>query len=302
MRYVLLLTAILISVGPQAAEMCKNNEISAITVGTGSPRYNEQRSRPANLISYQGQKILVDMGLGTERRLQQLSLNPGDIDAMLFTHHHVDHNGEFTHLLIQSLVRNGVKTVFGPSGTQRLTEFLLDFYDEDLRYRLSKHPKKQQRTASVASRDLSDSEEFDLIGLNVKTAKVNHSIETLAYRFNSPSGSVVISGDLTYSDSLVKLAKGVDVLIVDSGALRAAGTKRKKTAKKNSRSKKNRTHTPAHAQLDEVAAMAQKANVKTLVLSHIGVPNIDEAKIRALVKTHFQGKIVIARDNLQLCI
>ena len=46
---------------------------------------------------------------------------------------------------------------------------------------------------------------------------MNHTIATAAYRFDAGGRSIVVSGDLTYSALLSKLAKGADYLIIDSG-------------------------------------------------------------------------------------
>ena len=59
-------------------------------------------------------------------------------------------------------------------------------------------------------------------GITVKTAAVNHSLETIAYRFEKDGKSVVLSGDLYYSESLVGLARNADILILDGGAVASA--------------------------------------------------------------------------------
>ena len=75
-----------------------------IIVGSGAPRRNTIpiRSSPSALIRYQGQFFLVDMGNGTQDRLDELGLIPRQIDGLLLTHHHLDHNEEFGPLLMHS--------------------------------------------------------------------------------------------------------------------------------------------------------------------------------------------------------
>ncbi len=68
--------------------------------------------------------------------------------------------------------------------------------------------------------DSKGGEEFNLGDVSVKTAQVNHTIHTLAYRFEHENfGSIVISGDLSYSPSLVELARNADILVIDSGGM-----------------------------------------------------------------------------------
>jgi len=52
-------------------------------------------------------------------------------------------------------------------------------------------------------------------GTKVTSALVDHETvaPAFAYRFDTPGRSIVISGDTRYSDTLVALAKGADLLI-----------------------------------------------------------------------------------------
>ena len=53
-------------------------------------------------------------------------------------------------------------------------------------------------------------------GLAVKTAPTNHTEGSLAYRLEAESRSLVYSGDTDESDSLVALARGADLLVLEA--------------------------------------------------------------------------------------
>jgi len=63
--------------------------------------------------------------------------------ALLFTHHHLDHNEEFVPLFILSLLGKNKFLIVGPPNTKKYVSVNFDLYKEDISYRLSK--SKQQR-------------------------------------------------------------------------------------------------------------------------------------------------------------
>jgi ribonuclease BN (tRNA processing enzyme) len=115
---------------------------------------------------------------------------------------------------------------------------------------------------------------------------------SFGYRFDAGKHSIVISGDTRPSENLVRFAQGADILVHEAYV-------RKSSAPDDpDRWSIYKYHTSAK----EAGAIAEKAKVKTLVLTHLipaGAPDqefLDEAK-----KT-FSGKIIVGRDltNLRL--
>jgi ribonuclease BN (tRNA processing enzyme) len=178
-------------------------------------------------------------------------------------------------------------------------------------------------------RDLSGGEKFSVGAATVTTAHVNHTIHTLAYRFALGGRSIVISGDLAYSESLVELARGADVLVMDSGTLPSpaggapaggargggagarggagpAGVGRGGRAGRAGRggaaagAAQQGSQERAHPTLAEVASMASQAGVKCLVLSHINQPAVDEAATATALRAGFSGKVVVGQDLMSV--
>jgi len=60
-----------------------------------------------------------------------------DIETLMFTHHHLDHNEEFIPLFIKTyFLRIGNIKIIGPPRTREYCELNAKFYDQDIDYRM----------------------------------------------------------------------------------------------------------------------------------------------------------------------
>lgn len=268
-------------------------EFSVVIIGSGSPQHDPKRAGPSAMIQYRGQYFLVDAGNGTQARLYELGVSLRDIPAILLTHHHLDHTEEFIPLLVYRLLRGRDVDVIGPPGTEKCVGFARDFYAEDMAYRMSRRGRAIEDAGKPVVREVKGGERFDLGGMKIATAKVNHTIHTVAYRFDADGKSIVISGDTTYSDGLIELSRDADVLVLDSGAsiVRQGAERRSDGAGQ---------HNEAHASLQEICNMVRNAHAKKVVLTHIAPGDVDEAAtIRALGES-CKAEVIVGRDLLEI--
>jgi len=263
------------------------SELTAVIIGSGSPVYNSQRSGPSVLIRYNDVNILVDMGNGTIANLDKAGFAVGDINALLFTHHHYDHNEEMIPIFIQKYVSGNSFLVAGPENTQLFITSILALYSEDITYRTSR--SQQSKTGTYEVKELSGNDTFEYKGITITTAAVKHSITTIAYRFEAGGRSIVISGDTAYSDTLIDLAKNTDVLIIDSGSL-MNNEDRTTTVKKNT----------AHSSLDELIKMVSASQANKIVLTHFTKRTIDENLITDNINSRYKGTVIFATDLLEI--
>jgi ribonuclease BN (tRNA processing enzyme) len=144
---------------------------------------------------------------------------------------------------------------------------------------------------------------LDANGVTITAVLVQHApvFPALAYRFDTPSGSVVFSGDTGPCDNVVRLATGADILVhevIDLDALlgRLAALPNFATV----RSQLARSHTP----YDEVGDIAKRAGVRTLVLSHLvpGEGAHTPEEWESLVRPHFDGELICGVDLDELSI
>jgi ribonuclease BN (tRNA processing enzyme) len=134
-------------------------------------------------------------------------------------------------------------------------------------------------------------------GVTITATLVQHApvFPALAYRFDTPSGSVVFSGDTGPCDNVVRLAQGADVLVhevIDLDAL--LGRLSKLPNHETVRRQLATSHTP----YDRVGDIATRAGVRTLVLSHLvpGEGSHSPEEWEALVRPHFAGDVVCGVD------
>ena len=137
-------------------------------------------------------------------------------------------------------------------------------------------------------------------GVTVTATLVQHPpvFPALAYRFDTPHGSVVFSGDTTPCDNVVRLAQGADILVHEVVDIEAIlGRISLLSNFEVVRAQFARAHTQVH----EVAHVAARAGVSTLVLSHLvpgegsHTPEEWEALARAGAP-EFTGEIVCGVD------
>ncbi|GLS92331.1 hypothetical protein GCM10007916_34020 [Psychromonas marina] len=276
-------------------------QLTATIIGSGSPVFNENRASAGVLVSVGDTKILVDMGNGTQANLNKLGIRIRDLSGLFFTHHHLDHNEEFVPIFIQSLMGGNKFTVVGPPNTVKLSETNLVLYEEDIAYRLGKTKRTIEGTRTFFdARDLTGGESFTVGDINISTLEVPHAIHTVAYRFDYDDQSVVITGDLTYSEALPAFAKNADYMIIDSGGMIMKDARNRKKNSKNSpqngQKKSKNPRTPAHLNLDDSSSIAQQAKVKNLIYTHFNSTLVDTEASLEEIRKIYSGNVVFAED------
>jgi len=137
----------------------------------------------------------------------------------------------------------------------------------------------------------------DDFGVRITASLAQHApvFPALSYRFDTPSGSVVFSGDTGPCDNVARLARGADVLVhevidVDSIARRVAKLPNRDAIVSHL--------TSSHTSPEDAGRIAARCGVRTLVLSHL-VPGDDEfteEEWEARARPYFDGEIVCGVD------
>ncbi|WP_299011720.1 MBL fold metallo-hydrolase [uncultured Shewanella sp.] len=284
---------------------------NATIIGSGAPQYNPHRASASVLITAGKDKLLLDMGNGTQANLAKIGIQAQDLNAIMFTHHHLDHDEEFAPIFIGALLGRHTFTIMGPPKTKQLVDMDLDFYTQDIDYRLSRQNRRlSERKGAFTIKELKGGESFLFEGIRISTLKVPHSIYTLAYRFDYQGQSIVVTGDLTYTDKLAHFAQNADVMIIDSGGMIMSHNKNSQghnphqvnAAPSASQNKdKQRTNKiKAHLNLAESSRIAKNANVKTLVYTHFVPGIINKAASLAIIRQQYQGKVIFGKDLLKI--
>ena len=260
------------------------------------------RSAPANAIVVDGDVYVIDCGNGVARQAALAGLDLRRLRAVFLTHHHSDHNVD-AGTLLQLAWTAGLDRpvqIFGPPPLRAMMDAFLSFAEVDVRTRIA-----DEGRPDFAS--LLQIVEIDAGGtvlqnerVTVRAALVEHPPlkPAFALRFETPKRSIVFSGDTAPCDALVDLARGADVLVHEVMHGEAIG----EIIARLSNASRLREHLMAsHTLLEDVGAVAGRAGVKTLVLTHF-VPSegIADQVWRAGAARRFQGEIIVGSDLLWL--
>ncbi|MFN7930277.1 MAG: MBL fold metallo-hydrolase [Blastocatellia bacterium] len=298
------------------ASLLTDGQMHVVLCGTGSPLPDATRASACTAILAGGQMVLIDVGPGSWRKLAVANLPQQALSAVLLTHFHSDHIGELGEATTQSWIagRKQPLNVYGPPGVERVVAGFAQAYAQDVEYRVAHHSEQQMsRAAANAVAQVvklkSDDEAalvFEKDGLKVMAFKVVHDPVKPAYgyRLEYKGRVVVVSGDTAKSENLAKHATGADLLIHDVLAKNvlemAAGNFEKQGDAR--RAKLARDITSYHANPLEVAEIAAKAKVETLIFTHlVPAPNnplIEQAFTRGVSEV-FKGTVVLGKDGLR---
>ena len=140
-------------------------------------------------------------------------------------------------------------------------------------------------------------------GVRVTAILVQHApvFPALAYRFDTPSGSVVFSGDTGPCDNLVRLAQGADYLVHEVIDVDFIANLVKNLPNRDNIIKHL---TESHTSPEDSGRIARLSGVKTLVLSHLvpGDSEIPESVWEARASAEFDGEVVCGVDLDQFAL
>jgi ribonuclease Z len=188
-------------------------------LGTGAPPPVLDRFGPSTLIEVGAEKFIFDAGRGAMQRLHQLQIPFAAITGMFLTHHHSDHVVGFTDLWLTGWIgrpwgkRQVPLKVWGPEGTQQMMEYLPKAFFVDIRVRRKSYTLEGGK---LEAEEIREGVVYDHQGVTVSTFEVDHGGEELpafGYRVDCRSHSVVLSGDTTFNENLIRHAQGADLLV-----------------------------------------------------------------------------------------
>ena len=126
--------------------------------------------------------------------------------------------------------------------------------------------------------------------------------DNFAFRFETPGGGVVFSGDTAYNPALADFARGADVLVHE--ALYEPGVDALVARVPNADTLKKHLM-DSHTTTEDVGRVAARASPKLLVLSHFvpgDMPSITDETWLEGVWRHFTGRVVVGRDLMEISL
>ncbi len=269
-------------------------KISLQVLGSGGPEMGDKRASSGYIVWINGKsRVLVDFGGGASLRFEEAGAKIADLDVILLTHLHIDHTADLPALLKASFFSDRRKDLplFGPEENAYMPstenfikrlfknntgawEYMGDYLDGSASFQLKAHTVRAAKSIKTIYRKGK---------LSIETVSVHHGpIPALAYRVNAGKQSITFSGDMNGNlHTLEKLAKGTDILVAHNAVPKGA-----KGAGAN-----------LHMTPVTIGQIAQKAHVKSLVLSHRMLRTLGrESETKREIRKNYKGSVKFAND------
>ena len=209
------------ALGSASSNLPKEDALSAAVCGSRSPIPSPGRAETCILISAGEDLFVVDIGDGSNDNLRSWNINFRNIEAVLITHLHSDHIADLPGLHQNAWVigeRSSKLKVFGPEGVDQFTQGIEMAYAHDYVFRNEHHGDliAPLQFAGFDTRviDLNNPVIFDNGELKITAFRVVHEpIEpALGFKFEYKGRSIVITGDTSYTQSVIDNSMNADVL------------------------------------------------------------------------------------------
>jgi ribonuclease Z len=282
----------------------------AVVLGSGKPEPTIHRSGPAGAIVANATPYIIDAGEGVWRAIARAatahdgklaaSFAPPRLTRIFLTHLHSDHTvGLPAFLLLPWTCGCDAEThVYGPIGTKRLVESILDAYAADIAERVHGPEGKDD----IGWRAVAH--EIEAPGLvhedeNVSIRAFPHVhggfAQNFGYRVETGDRTFAWAGDGVASEAFREAIRGIDVLCSDAAPVAESGNPAPWRGY-------DRRPPPAdiwHIRTDVLGSMAREAGVRQLVIHH--EQNYSRPyDVDALAKEAsqaFGGPVISARDG-----
>ena len=268
-----------------------------VLLGTkGGPSPSPYRAPASVAIVTGGRLYLVDCPNGVAGQLAKAAIRLDQLSQVFVTHNHSDHVLDSGSLLVLAW-GSGLKspvTVHGPPPLRQIVDRSLAASSYDIAVRIKEEARPPLLPLIQVHERTAAGLVYEDTRIRVTSATVDHYTvkPAFAYRFDTPSRSIVVSGDTTYSENLVRLARGADLLIHEAmylpGVHQLAGD--------NASLKQHLLR--SHSTTEQVGLIAARAGVKKLVLSHLvpAFPSITDDMWLEGVRKNFRGEAVVGYD------
>jgi ribonuclease BN (tRNA processing enzyme) len=270
-------------------------------VGCGCPDPRAHAHGSCFLLAMEGETIMIDCGPAATYKMARMGLKPTDVARVFLTHHHFDHNADFPCFALtwwdQSTQAHPPLYVYGPPPTQAFVERLFGeqgAYHPDIHARL-KHPASHwcharrggelpRHRPQLAVHDVGPGAVQTTDAWKASAAQVKHCgpwLDSLAYRFETPQGSIVFAADCGDCQEIRDLARGAGTLVMACTHWGADRT--------------DPQIADVITGVSEVIAIANDARIGRVVLSHTNTrfaqPTV-KAQVIARIARSFHGEIL----------
>ena len=246
-------------------------------IGCGMATPDAARVCSGYLVQATGVSLLLDCGPGVVHRMAALGIDWQGITHLCITHFHNDHIGDVAALFFawrwgMLPPRQEPLTVIGPKGTKKKLDQLAKAFGD--------HINKPSFNITI---DEIEPDNRRLLGdvVHITADRMRHTPEAIGYRVETSNISLGYTGDTGDSPEAAAFFHRVDTLIMECSLPDELGF-------------------PMHLTPTSAARMANIAQPKRLVLTHV-YPQLDRDALPDLMReAGWNGELVIAKDGLTL--
>ncbi|MEK7728190.1 MAG: MBL fold metallo-hydrolase, partial [candidate division KSB1 bacterium] len=220
--------------------------------------------------------LLLDCGDGVIRRGLEAGLPMLRVDAILFSHLHLDHIADLPPLL-WALHGEGQQRadrplhIYGPPGFRNFFEGMIDFYGDWIR----------RIPCAIIVREVLR-ERFSIGVWQIQTYSMEHGLPANGYRLETQNKVIAYTGDTGPCDEVIALAREADLFIAEC-------------------SFPNGQESATHLTAGEVGRIAAQAQCKRVLLTHL-YPETLQADVVSQVREYFSGEIELSHDLMRLIL
>jgi len=269
-------------------------------LGTGCPPPNPKRKGPATLVTLGDEHFLVDAGSGVGNQMMQIGLRPFDWPRVFITHHHSDHVIDLAHLIVTRWIvgQNAPFEIWGPAGTKRQMDKLMDYMTWDLEVRRH-HMPAGRALPELRVTEFDEGRLTEIGGVLVSAFLVEHDPVKPAFGFKFEGGgrSIAISGDTRPCENLIRWSYRTDVLVHECCEM--SKTSWVPGCGWDTLEEKIRDLASYHTQPDQLGRIAREAKTKQLAVTHM-MPASEPDELRELAARDYSGSILIGEDLTEI--
>jgi ribonuclease BN (tRNA processing enzyme) len=262
-----------------------------ILLGTGTPNPEPEHSGPAVAIVSGPNVYIVDCGPGVVRRAAAAGIKMEQLTRAFVTHLHSDHTAGLPDLIFTPAVTGRVQPfeIYGPPGLSAMTRHIMQAWREDMEIRLHGLEPAVKEAYIVHAHDVRPGEIYRDSVVRVTAFPVAHGAwkHAYGYRFDGGGKSIVISGDTTFSESLIAAAQGCDILVHEFYSQRGWQARTPDW---------QRYHAAYHTSAVDLGKLAARVQPKKLVLYHELPMGQPPEEVLDEIRQHFSGDVIYGKD------
>jgi ribonuclease BN (tRNA processing enzyme) len=275
----------------------QNSDTKLVLLGTGTPFADPTKSGPSLAIVVNNTSYIVDCGPGVVRRAAEASklgfpsLEASQLKTLFITHLHSDHTIGLADIILTPAVldRNAPIRIYGPVGSKKMTNDLMSAYKEDIAIRINGLEKGDAIAYQVYTNEIKEGQIYKDSNLTVTAFNVQHGQwdNAFGFVFQTKDKKIVVSGDCTYSENLIKYAKDCDILVHE--VYSDAGLKKRTQRWQD-------YHSTFHTSTYQLADIANQVKPKLLILNHQLTFGTSLQSLLDELKSKYAGPVVNGAD------